>query len=205
MPDEGKYPSNSYVSTSLDQGGNPKGKPPEPKKIVKGEVKTHKKSLGQKMVDFLFAEDIGRAAEHVIYDVLIPNVKDILYDSVAVILFGGRQRRPTNYRNDGRGGYVSYSDGSNAQRSRPVNPLPRNLTDNIYFDNPEDAHDVLESMREYLRQFNVVTVGYMYGLLGYPSDQTKENYGWYNIDDATVAFTNNGYTLRLPRPILLQR
>lgn len=202
MPDE-KFPSNSFVSNSLDPKKS--SKPPEPTKIVKGTVKTHKKSLGQKMMDFFFAEDASKAAEHVIYDVIIPNVKDILYDSVAVILFGGNRRPHGDYRGNTRGGYVSYSEGSNARAQRPVSPVPRNLVDNIFFDNPEDAHEVLDNMRGYLQQFNVVTVGYMYGLLGYPSDQTKENYGWYNIDEAAVVYTNNGYMLRLPRPIILQR
>lgn len=198
MPDE-KYPGNSFISSSIDPN---KKKPPTPEKIIKGTVKTHKKSLGQKFVDTFLAEDIGRAIEHVFYDVFIPKAKDIISDSVDMMLFGNPRKgggsRPI------QGSYVSYSEGRNAMR-RPPAPTIRGLVDNITFDNAEDAHDVLADMRAYVSQYGVVTVGYMYGLLGYPSDQTKENYGWYNIEDAAVVFTPNGYMLRLPRPILLTR
>ena len=199
MPEEPKYPGNSFTTSSIDPN---KKKPPTPEKIVKGTVKTHKKSLGQKFMDVIFAEDIGRAIEHVFYDVFIPKAKDIIADSVDVILFGNLKR--SGIQNQARGSYVSYSDGRNAAR-RPPAPTIRGLVDNIFFDTAEDAHDVLADMRAYVNQYGVVTVGYMYGLLGYPSDQTKENYGWYNIEDAAVVFTNNGYMLRLPRPILLTR
>lgn len=199
MPDEPRFPSNSFTQSSIDQN---KKKPPAPEKIVKGTVKTHKKSLGQKFMDVIFAEDIGRAIEHVFYDVFVPKAKDIISDSVDMFLFGSPRR--TGAQNQARGSYVSYSEGRNAVR-RPPAPTLRGLVDNIFFDTAEDAHDVLADMRAYVSQYGVVTVGYMYGLLGYPSDQTKENYGWTNIDDAAIVFTNNGYLLRLPRPILLAR
>lgn len=200
MPDE-KYPNNSFTKSSLDQ----RKEPPKPEKIISGKVRTHKKSLGQKFLDVILVEDLHKAAEHVFYDVLVPKAKDILADSVDTMLFGNpRNRGGGTQRNSTQGQYVPYSTLSQPRRSAPM-PTQRTVTDNIIFESASDAHEVLSSLRSYIEEYDHVTVGYLYGLMGYQSDMTKENYGWYSLDGAAVVQTKEGYFLQLPKPVLLSR
>ena len=197
MPDENRPRGNSL----LNKGPT---KPPEPKKIITGKVQLHKKSIGQRLVDLIFAEELNQAARHVLYDVLIPKARDIIADSVTTMLYGGSRRSGSERPGSSSTKYVPYST-STLPRRETVMPTPKSLTENLIFDTPEDAHSVLGNLLDYLNTYPEVTVGYLYGLLGYQSDQTKENYGWYTLDGASVIAVRDGYLLQLPRPVLLSR
>lgn len=200
MPEENKAPSNSFTQTSLDRVNEP----PKPTKITTGKTQIHKKSLGQKFLDAIVPSDLGKVFEHIVYDILAEKAKDIILDSVESLL----DRTPT--RNAGRsstprpGQYVSYSSQDALRRSSPM-PTQRNVTDNIIFDTPQDANAVLDALYDYLRSYPQVTVGYLYGLMGYQSDMTKENYGWYSLEGSAIIKTRDGYLLQLPKPVLLGR
>lgn len=199
MP-EGKFPSNS-LTTGIP--GQKKTEPSREKMALKGTVKTRKKSLGQKFMDMFLAEDISKLAEHIVYDVMIPKGKDIVSATVDTLLYG-QARNSMRSGQAQQSGYVPYSTIRNEQRKPPA-PSIYGLVDNIIFDTPEDGSAVLQDMQACIAEYGVVTVGYLYQRLGYPSDQTKENYGWYNVDNAYVTADAGGWILKLPRPVVLSR
>lgn len=66
-------------------------------KVVKGNVKTKKKSEISKVADVFISEDITNVKNYILMDVLVPAikkaVKDIVTDGVEMILYGSTGRR----------------------------------------------------------------------------------------------------------------
>lgn len=200
MPDI--YPSNSMVQKENQQ--KTVQKPPE--KVVKGSVTTRKKSLGKRLFGDIFLwGDIQEVIESLYENVIVPKAKDILSSLVLGTIYRSGKSGNGQAVNQNGTTYTTYSAYRNQQQRQVPAPSLRNLVDDIILADINDARNVLSSMGSHLESFGVVTVGYLYSLLGYDSDHTKENYGWYNLSDAVIVRVDNGYMLRLPRPVLLSR
>ena len=124
------------------------------------------------------------------------------------MIFFGEVR---NTRSSGWGGVrggstkISYKDcwdnrGRSAQPARPTN---RMSYDDLYFDNKDDAMNVLTSMDEIVDQYGVVTVADLFDLAGVTGNgYTDQNYGWTSTNSAEVVRGRDGnFYLKLQRPM----
>lgn len=69
------------------------------------------------------------------------------------------------------------------------------------FDSRSSAEKVLEELDEYMKLYGTVSIADVYDLVGETSPYTANNYGWKNLNTASIVRVYNGYRLRLPSPI----
>lgn len=195
-----------YNSTS---SSNESKKPDEKKKlepVVKGPVKTRKKSEIRKFADVFVSEDINNVKSYILMDVLIPAFKkavsDVVTNGIDMILYGsaGKSRSSTNAH------YVSYNDYSRRDdRGRPAGNLVRAQTaysyDDIAFNTRGEAEDVLTQMEATIDKYGFVTIADMYDLANLTSNYTDNKYGWMNVRNAEVVRARDGYVIKLPRAV----
>ena len=193
-----EFESNSYKS---------KENPPEKKveKVVTGGVKQKKKSEVTKLADIIMAEDIHNVLDYVKNDIIIPTVKKTLYEIIKngsdMLIFGRSGQR----RDDIPGTRVQYTRYYNDERDRDRRMSNRSRSYEDYeISNSRDAEEVLKRMKEMINQYGSVSVGEYYDLLGIVGDFTDFDYGWMNLNNAYVARTRDGYTIKLPRAVSLK-
>ena len=156
--------------------------------------------------------ETGRALlDYVVYDVIVPNLKDALSATVNRALFGdGRgypvNSRATNHRTD----YTSYSrgrtDGSvrDPRRELSVRAKTQHNFDEVVFNDRAEADLVLERLMDLIDAYGVATVADFYDLAGISNDHPDHNWGWERLGSAAIRRTRAGYILDLPRPITIE-
>lgn len=177
-------------------------------KVVKGTVKTKKRSDIHKLTDIFISEDVTNVKSYILMDVLVPAIKkaisDIVRDGIDMILYGdsGRSKRSTN------AGYVSYRDYSSRRDSdRFSDDRIRGSYnyDDITFQSKADAQDVLDGMDDLIENYKVVTVADLYDLIGKSCNYTDNKYGWTNLRNAEVLHGRDGWKIKLPRALPIDR
>ena len=202
MPSVEDFPSNAN-SAKEDRG--------ETKPIVKGNVK-RKSSIFKSVRDEFVAEDAQSVGSYLLYDILIPALRDLILDighgAIDSALGGdGRSyRRSSNRRGSSYISYNRYYDDRDRRRrdrddERYETRRRSRDFDEFIFDRREDAEDVLDRMCDYLERFDDVPVSYFYDLLGetVPGDFTSDDWGWTNLSGARVRRARGGYIIDLPR------
>lgn len=173
-------------------------------KIVKGNVKTTKKSELRKVADNFISEEASNIKTYLINDVVIPTIKNTIWDaftnSLDMILFGGtgRSKRKSN------GSYVSYKNYYDKKdRGRYDSDEPRSRSrfdlDEIKFDNKGDAEAVLDQMCDLIENYGIVSVADLYDMAGLSAPYTSNKYGWSNLRNADSVRVRDGYVLKLPK------
>lgn len=195
------YPSNSHKSKAEAQSTEVRKKT---EKVVTGTVKTRKKSAGQKLTNIFIAEDAKNVKSYVFLDVLVPAIKDALYnivcDGAGMIL--GKPIRGRGSSPSGKNNYTRYYD--DPRKSDYRSPRPRTVFeyDDLIFDTRADAEMALDELRRALYSYKTVRVADLYDIAGVtvPS-YTYNDYGWTNLDRAEVMRIRDGYIIQLPRPM----
>ena len=178
--------------------------------VVSGNVSMRKKTTLKKVADIFFQKDINDVKSYLIMDVLIPEIRDALYNLVMngldMMLYDGKRTRKAS-SNTMR---VNYSAKYNNQTSIPEssNSSPRTKSglnfDDVVFDDRMDAEEVLNQMLNIIEQYDSVSVADFCELAGIPGEYTDRKYGWTSLGAAEVKrLSGGGYVLKLPRVILL--
>ena len=179
-------------------------------KVVSGRVRVKKQRKGnlEKAAEIFTGQDLNSVKEHLIKDVLFPNIQKLLYDTITngadTIIYGGKGK---NKRSDGtRVSYWrSYDSGSGTNNEKQTYS-GRGIYnfENLLFEKKQDAEAVLDSMQEIIDQFGVVSVADLYDLADVTIDNTTaSNYGWKSIAFAKSVATPDGWILSLSKPIYL--
>ena len=185
-------------------------------KVTKGTVSTRKRSLGRRFVDIFFTEDIEDVKTYLVYDVLVPAIKenfaDLVNSALGMILFGEATRRS---RAGGKGGpngpkvnYSGYFGGG--QRTEKLPSYQRSRVahnfDDIVFESRGEANLVLDGMLEILNsEAGQVTVADFYDLAGMSTNFTDNKFGWVDLRTARVKGNpGRGYWIELPKCIALE-
>lgn len=192
----------------------------EPKrllKVVDGTVIRKKRSLGSRFTDVFGGTDGRNVADYVIFEVLAPALKDMLYDAVTSAveqaLFrggrpssGGRRPNPTSRGGNSHTNYNRVSSPSMSRRDE-TRPPPRRSRDTFNFDevilaSRRDAEGVINRMIDTIHRYDAVSVNDFYELIGENADHTGEKWGWVDLheDNTGVRPFKGGYMLVLPRP-----
>lgn len=173
-------------------------------KVIKGTAKVKKKS---KLADIFIAEDVKNVKSYVIMDVLIPTIKDAISDIVKggidMILYGESRKRS----NSTPASTVSYRSYYNSDRK----PVERNVATNPYkyndviFETRGEAEEVLSKMDEMVERYQLVSVADFYDMAGLSSEFTDNKYGWTNIRNAEAVRVRDGWTIKLPKAMPIDR
>lgn len=179
-------------------------------KVVKGGVKTKKKSEMSKIAGNIITDDYTSIKDYAIYEVIIPVLKDtvthLIKGSVDMLFYGEvRSSRPSGGSRGSNASRISYKDYWDDKRDDKRDDRRANTSrfsyDDILFDTKQDAEDVLDRMDEIVEQYGVVTVADLFDLAGVSgSAYTDQNYGWTSTRSAVVERTRRGdYYIKLPR------
>lgn len=181
-------------------------------KVVKGSVKTKKKSKTASFIDKIISEDSIMIRDYVFGDVLIPAVKkaisDIVTNGIDIILYGGGGQSSNRRSTRDRVSYSSYYDSRDNDEykysSRPTRASYRNedyVPYEITLESRREAEEVMDMMDELLGTYGVVRVADMYDLVGMTGRYTDNKYGWTDLRNSSIVRVRDGYLLKMPRAI----
>lgn len=200
MADNEKYPSNTYRNVSPNsQNDSKKQKREDPSPIAKGKEK--KKSLGERLTDSFLAANGEDIKERVIFDWVIPGIKNILEDIVHMLLFGDKpDPRITRSRGESRISQVRYDKYYDDRRKKDEYiPQKKSRNPELIFGTRSDAEDVLTRMFDLLNDYGRVTVKDLYSLADMPTDYAMSNWGWRDLTGSSVVEVRGGYLIKFPR------
>ena len=202
--DEFDFPSNSEKKDSQEQ-------PKEREKlapIVKGQVVKKKKTFTKRMSELFFGDETVSIMDYIVYDILIPTIKntisDVVTSSLEMTLFGERRSRGNISRNRDRS-YVSYSSYSKSDRDsrdrdeRRSNRRNNHDFDDVLFESRPEAEEVLSHLGDLIMDYGFASVADFYDICGLESEYTDNKYGWTSLRDAHTDRVRNGYIIRFPR------
>lgn len=168
-------------------------------KVVRGTVKTKKKSELGKLGDIFISEDASNVKSYIFMDVLVPAIKkaayDIVTDGLSMFLYGSTNGKS---RTDSKVSYRNYYD---EPRNRSNNQVRTRFDyDDIIYESRGEAERVRSQMEEMIDRYQVVSVADMYDAAGLTAPYTANKYGWTNIRTAEpVRVRGGGYILKLPK------
>ncbi len=192
---------------------------PEVEVVAKAEVT--KRSLGQRIKNYIFAGNMQDLRGYLISDILVPTVKDLISESVSkgidMLLFNDSSPRRSSSnrireasRSSLGNAYINYNNSSSNRDRRNKPARDRYVEENVaeledgyltWATRPK-AEEVRNKMIDILDEYDVVTVGTFYELAGFKTEPNDFNYGWYNLSTAEVVRTRDGrYRLELPKAV----
>ena len=194
------YPGNSHKSKDVK-----KTAPTEEKKIQKREskpAKTKKKGELRKIAEEFIVDDVKNIKTYVITDVLIPTIKDTIWDiltnTLDMFLFNGTKDHRKRGKSSPKISYRDYYDSKN-DRGRNYEIRDRFDYDELEFDSHGEADAVLTGMLETIDQYGVVSVADMYDMADVTAPYTGNRYGWTSLRNAEVVRVRNAYIIKLPK------
>lgn len=182
-------------------------------KVISGNAKIKKKSGLKKIGKSLIAADVENVKTYLISDVLIPEIKNIVYDLIhnftSMTLYGetGRDRRSSRSNVS----YVSYDRFSRSwdrrrshdDRSSRSNHSP--FDEDIILDSRDEAEEVLTQLDLLIETYHVASVSDLYDLVGQTGPYTGNRYGWTNLKNAqAVRLRDGGYLLKMPKALPIE-
>ena len=187
-------------------------KPDTPKekkieKVIDGdEFVTRKRPLGKRVGDIFLKGDIDDVRSYVINDVLIPAVKETIFDMVNkgldMLLFNSTSSRSSRKSDQT---YISYNNYSykdyrrTSDRSESRKEPVRSDDEELIFRDRGPAEMVLERMYSIFREYHIVTKADLNDLLNRTGNFTDNNWGLTDMTGACVERVRGGYLLKLPR------
>lgn len=197
---EGSYPGNS------DRSKERKDITP----VVKARIK--RESTARKVVGEIIREDARTVGETVLWDVIIPTVKNLISDTVTrgieSMLYGGdsRPRSKTSYSDYSgysrpKGSRDRPSERRDRRSARPAEP-ERN---EIIFDSRSDANDVIDRMSDLIDQYGQASLADLNALIGASSNFIDDNWGWTDMGSFNVRQVRDGFLLTHDEPQSLKQ
>lgn len=176
-------------------------------KVIAGTATTKKKSTSKKFADVFLAEDVSSAKSYILWDVLVPKVKntieEVLVSTVHAIFGGSSEPRKTGSKVS----YRSYYDERNRRPERTDNNYIRSKVgyefDDVVLESRGEAEAVLHQMDEVVGTYGVVTVADLYDMVGITGRYTDNKYGWTDIRSAEPIRVRDGYLIKLPKAMPL--
>lgn len=174
-------------------------------KVVKGSVKTKKRSSGNKFKDVFISEDTSSVKEYILMDILLPQLKtvisDIVTSSVNMMLYG-EAGRSNNRRSSSKVSYTKYYDDRDRGYEREYRRVKRGYDfEDIFLETRMEAEEVLNRMEDLIDNYGIVSVADLYDLVGLTGNYTDNKYGWTNLRNARIERARDGYYLNLPKAL----
>lgn len=201
--DPTNYKPNSHAYKERLNGNQEQPREKKVEKVVTGVVKTKKKSELNKFANAFISEEAKDLKGYIFMDVLVPAIKNTIYDmvtnSLSMIFFKGpnRSKKSSGVSN------ISYRSYYDDQRDRYRTDPPRTRTgynyDDIVLETRMEAEEVIARMDELVDTYGVVSVADLYDLIGKTAEYTDNKYGWTNIRNAEAIRVRDGYMLKLPK------
>lgn len=176
--------------------------PAKPKPKVKPKVK--KRSASSRIKEAFFGTDVVSVKDYVIYDVIIPYVKNLIVEAInsaTRMTFLG-DARPIKFSRQTGPTHTSmareYEERNGRTRSRS-NTIENRIRD-VIFEDEESADAALDYLIEHIQENDDVTLQDFFIYVGAPVLSTDNRWGWTNLSSARIVeMVGEGYFLDLPR------
>jgi hypothetical protein len=190
------------------QGKQPGKERPKVEPLEGVTAKKVKPPLGNRIRQAFTNDSAQSVGDYLLFDVAIPAIKATLFDLIqngaSRTLFGsGLQNNSPS-----RGGRIDYNrisrgQGVVVQPSAPGQPQvvgERNTFnfDGIIFPTRAGAERALTAMLDTLETYGIFAVADLYELVNITGSWSDSNYGWFNLNGATIEPVRNGFILDLP-------
>lgn len=154
----------------------------------------------------IVVETLRGAWTQMLHDVLIPGIRDSLYESGVGVL------NNVIYRDvpQARGAAVGRGKAANRKNYNDMHPKKsrfdardrRNMRfEKFTFDSHKEAKAALDDMMAAVSQYGVATVSDFYEAAGYSNtDFTNDNWGWASLTGSRIHATGHGFVVALPDP-----
>lgn len=181
-------------------------------KIVEGKVVSRKKPFWKRAARSVIADDANSIGDFLLTDVLVPAVKNLIYDigtqALGRGLYGDSRigRRPQS-------GIVNGISSIRTKYDRVADERPRSISrenrarhnfDEIILESRSEAVDVIERLIERVDRYGSATVADLYDFVGITGSFTDQRWGWVNLTGADVRQIGRGFLLDLPSPEALR-
>lgn len=201
-----EYPNNSEMSKQkLEEQKLVKKKFSAPSSTIKDSIVKTSESATKSFFRSLFTEDLDTVWDVILSDVIKPwlmnGLFDVIVNGARTWIFGKGSAQVTANPHTG---YIDYSKPSSAQvitsgksnrqetKTKMMNPSL------VPFNNRGAAEVALANMREMIGLYNQVSIGDFCDLCGIDCEFTCYNYGWTNLDTATIQPDRDGYHILFP-------
>jgi hypothetical protein len=183
--------------------------------VVTGKVVQKKPNVFKRAARGMVADDVTNVGDFVVTDVLIPAVRNLMYDIISQgthrVLFGTARGRRTGLNIGSAGPVSSLKTAYNRVTNEPdpVRSISRedraqHNFDELILETHSDAMGVLESLFARVERYGSASVADLYDYMGVTGGFTDQRYGWTKLDGADVRQTRRGFILDLPRPTVLR-
>lgn len=175
--------------------------------VVKGSVMDRNKTGAMRWWRMIFEEDVSSVVKYLGQDVLVPKIKDTIYDLITTGLSRSiyhDDRKVSNRSTGERTSYTTFyaSSGKSTTRQKDVEIEEKQELDykNMLFADRSDVETVIKNMKDAIDIYHQVTVGDLYDLVGKTGAFTDHKYGWTEKDVHLfgVRRVRNGYLLVVP-------
>lgn len=203
----------NYTSSSINGNVEQNTTAVEKKKVDKVITGTAKRKPdnARKFTNLFAPGDMSSIKEYIIMDIVVPAVKKMVSEVVRNgidMLMWGESGRGKNYSgNSDKVSYRSYY-GSNDNNRSNSSTKTRSVFDydNIVIPTRQEAEEVIRRMDEIIDIYEMVSVADLYDLCGITDhNYMNAKYGWLNIRTAEAVRVRDGYVLKLPRALPLDR
>lgn len=177
--------------------------------ITKDQIVSTKKPLSKKIFDTFLMDDSKDIKTWLMYDVLIPGVKNTVLDILSMMFFGefysrskssGSKNRRDDRRDDYRSYYRSSNERSKNRRDDRYDSDDRIDFRNIILRNRENAEDLVDEMRKKIKNDGSASVADLLDLIDASSRYTDNNYGWDDERDIGIRRVSSGYLIDIAEP-----
>lgn len=186
---------------------------PEP--VVKGKTAIRKKTTGEALASSFFASTAKDVFDYVLWEVLVPNLKDVIYDMIdgtaLMMLWGneGRGKRGHSQSSSYNTSYTSYFSGKKEGRKRSARQQskaePSPFVGNLYEDDvtyTEDRYGITfenldrdsvyklrDALIDWLESYHEVPLDIAKAYAGIPETDISyldNQVGWYSLRGLTI-------------------
>lgn len=184
--------------------------------IVDAGLVQNKKPLGRKIAEVFGGESMSSVRDHIVTEVLLPQMKEMLFDSLITgarrSIFGADRNPSTGDRT--RGTKYAYNQqfvspnkgyGNSAPSNRNVDVDSRGPNDfrDYLFPSRGQAEEIVDNLIAVLDQYGTVSVHELKAMIGKTGEFTDQKWGWKNLREAGVSRDRDGYRLDLPKLVSL--
>lgn len=186
----------------------------EPKKVERVVTGTAKRKTNEirKITDVFAPGDVSSIVDYIVMDVIVPATKkmisEIVRNGIDMILYGESGRGKSYSGPSDKVSYRSYYGSNDNHRNQNTSSRTRSVFDydTIVIPSRQEAEEVICRMGEIIETYQVVSVADLYDLCGITDhNYMNAKYGWTSVRTAEVINGRDGYLLKLPRAMPLDR
>ena len=181
-------------------------------KVISGTAK-RKPDAARKFTSLFAPGDMSSIKEYIVMDIVVPAIKkmvsEIIRNGTDMLMYGESGRSKNYNGNSDKVSYRSYYGSNNSSNNHSSNATRTRSVfdyDNIVIPTRQEAEEVIRRMDEIIEIYQMVSVADLYDLCGVTDhNYMNAKYGWMNIRTAEAVRVRDGYILKLPRAMPLDR